>query len=349
MQYLPNALGLPDDITNLTMVDASGQKYPLTCCTRNTGKRTNKGWGPFTIDHNLVVGDICLFELTEPGKSEIRVHIFRCADSTSSGSSTCQVPTEDSQGMHLEAGPSRGPHTGNPVLPTDPNFELDTNRTSFFMGAPNEHDNHVIAQPLLRENHPEEETQGDVAAGILRTPINSTAEVDRLGTTLAKNCKETSWALIEKVPKIEPTAEDLPPENIIPSILETLNLKPHSFPPNLEAEDFTPISAALHQDPPPSHVEGAQGIDSISAMPSSFTCPAFGDNGDGLVTPKFEDIGFGIPEAYRCSPSFWMSAMETSFSDLSRNQQSSPSLITLPPKIELVVPKIEQQTTSSWQ
>ena len=348
MQYLPNALGLPDDIINVTMVDASSKKYPVTWGTRNTGKRINKGWKPFTLDHNLVVGDVCLFELTEPGKPEIRVHIFHCADSTSSGSSTCQVLTEGSQGMNLEAEASRGPQTGTTaVAPMDSNFEL--NRTSFFMGGSKEHDDHVVAEPLQRENHQEEETQGDVAAGLLSTSINSTTQVESLGSPLVENSKQTLWVPIEMVPKIEPNAEDLLRANTIPSILKPLSPEPHYFPPNLEPEHFMLVPAALQQDLPPSHVEGAQGIDSVSAMPHSYTCPPFGSSGDGLVTPKFEYIGSEIPEAFRCSSSFWMSAMETSFLDQSRNRPSSSSLVTLPPKIELVVPKIEQQTTSSWQ
>ena len=350
MQYLPNALGLPDDTINLTMVDASGKKYPVTWCMRNTGKRIKKGWRPFTLDHNLVVGDVCLFEVIEPGKPEIRVHIFRCADSTSSGSSTCQVLTEGSHGMNLEAEASRGPQTGTTaVVPVDPNFKLDPNRTSSFMGGLKEHDDHVVAEPLQRENHQEEETQADVAAGILSTSINSMTQVESLGTPLIENSKQTLWVPIEMVPKIEPTTEDLLPAITIPSILKILNPKPHYFPPNLEPEHFMLISAALQQDLPPSHVEGAQGINSVSATPHSFTCPPFGSNGDGLVTPNVEDTGFEIPEAFRCSSSFWMSAMETSFPDQTRNRPPSPSFVTLPPKIELVVPKIEQQTTSSWQ
>ena len=349
MQYLPNALGLPGDTINVTMVDASGTKYPVTWVKRNTGKRINGGWKQFTLDHNLVVGDVCLFELTEPGKPEIRVHIFRCADSISSGSSTYQVLTEGSQGMNLEAEASRGPQTGTTAVASmDPNLELDTNQTSLFMGGLKEHDQ-VVAEPLQRENHQEEETQGDVAAGILSTSINCTTQVESLGTPLAENSKQTLWVPIEIVPKTEPNAEDLLPANPFPSILKTLIPKPHCFPPNLEPEHFMLISAALQQDLPPSHVEGAQGIDSVSAMPHSFTCPPFGSNGDGLVTPRSEDIGCQIPEAFRCSSSFWMSAMETSFPNQSRNRPSSPSCVTLPPKIELVVPKIEQQTTSSWQ
>lgn len=349
MQYLPNALGLPDNIKDVTMVDATSKKYPVTWCMRNTGKRINRGWKPFTLDHNLVVGDVCLFELIEPRKPEIRVHIFRCADSTSSGSRTCQVLTEESQGMNLEAEASRGPQTGTTaVAPMDSNFEL--NRTSFFMGGLKEHDDQVVAEPLQRENHQEEQTQGDVAAGILNTSINSTTQVESLGSPFVENSKQTLRVPMEIVPKIEPNAEDLLRANTIPSILKTLNPEPHYFPPNLEPEHFMLISAALQRDLPPSHVEGAQGIDSVSAMPHSYTCPHFGSNGNGLVIPKFEDIRSEIPEAFRCSSSFWMSAMETSFPDQSRNQPSSPSLVALPPKIiELVVPKIEQQTTSSWQ
>ncbi|KAL5711575.1 hypothetical protein ACHQM5_022009 [Ranunculus cassubicifolius] len=69
--YCKENLPKNDDI--ITLVDENGNDWPTVWLARKNG--LSGGWKAFAVDHDLVHGDTCIFELVEPTK--FKVYIIR--------------------------------------------------------------------------------------------------------------------------------------------------------------------------------------------------------------------------------------------------------------------------------
>ena len=81
---------MPGRTTTLTLLDTAGKSCWATCVVTSGGNRLSAGWRRFALDHKLVVGDVCIFEVTNVDNLTLLVHVFRARTDVK-----CNEPSRD--------------------------------------------------------------------------------------------------------------------------------------------------------------------------------------------------------------------------------------------------------------
>ncbi|XP_058081236.1 uncharacterized protein LOC131229323 [Magnolia sinica] len=81
--YIPHKFAedyIPREVRSITLADLDGKRWPVTCIQSRYGAGLGKGWAAFVWKNNLEEGDVCVFELVNREKFELRVLISRVVE-----------------------------------------------------------------------------------------------------------------------------------------------------------------------------------------------------------------------------------------------------------------------------
>ena len=80
MQYLPSCFAeknLSGVSGFIKLQSADGKQWPVRCLYRGGRAKLSQGWYEFTVENNLLEGDVCVFELLKTKEIVLKVNVFR--------------------------------------------------------------------------------------------------------------------------------------------------------------------------------------------------------------------------------------------------------------------------------
>lgn len=79
MQYLPSCFAeknLSGVSGFIKLQSADGKQWPVRCLYRGGRAKLSQGWYEFTVENNLLEGDVCVFELLKTKEVVLKVNVF---------------------------------------------------------------------------------------------------------------------------------------------------------------------------------------------------------------------------------------------------------------------------------